>query len=52
MLVQKNSDQILGGIKLGNGKNSDPGNSKEKAFDIGSLSDKFQLDESVRRICR
>ena len=47
MLVQKNSDQILGGIKLGNGKNSDPGNSKEKAFDIGSLSDKFQLDESV-----
>ncbi|ABG50923.1 peptidase-like [Trichodesmium erythraeum IMS101] len=38
---------LVGGIQLSNGKNFDPGNSKDKAFNIGSLSDKFQLDESV-----
>ncbi len=40
-------DELTGGIKRRNGNSSDPGNNKRKAYDIGTLTDGFNIDESV-----
>ncbi|NEQ38757.1 MAG: S8 family serine peptidase, partial [Okeania sp. SIO3I5] len=45
--VNTEDELLTGGIQRRNGKSSDPGNNKGKAYDIGSLTDGFNIDESV-----
>ncbi|MGK7922117.1 MAG: S8 family serine peptidase [Trichodesmium sp.] len=40
-------DTKLLGIQRRNGNSSDPGNNKRKAYDIGTLTEDFNLEESV-----
>ncbi|MGK7920560.1 MAG: S8 family serine peptidase [Trichodesmium sp.] len=40
-------DELTGGIKRRNGNSSDPGNNKRKAYDIGTLTEDFNIEESV-----
>ncbi|NEQ38751.1 MAG: hypothetical protein F6K40_21755, partial [Okeania sp. SIO3I5] len=43
-------DELLAvGIQRRKGKSSDPGNNKRKAFDLGTLTEDFNIKESVGR---
>ena len=45
--VDTEDELLAGGRQSRNGKNSDPGSNKRKAFNIGTLSDRFEKEESV-----
>ena len=45
--VETEDGLLAGGIQLRNDKNSDPGGNKRKAYEIGTLTENFEIEESV-----